>query len=158
MATKKYRMTEYVFDTVYEKEMAYKTTNNELLAEIERIFEEEETVLEYSFEHKLKHKIKLLYTFRKMQFGAYLIFIAAPLLYIGFALYTIVNPFDANEIIDEDGTVEYARFNTGALIFGSFLQIAMCLLLITHGIFGVVYIKRDAELAVDILDSLILPT
>ena len=119
-------------------------------------YENNEDLLNLSFVHKLNSKLKLLYIFRKLQFAANLILIGAPFVYACWAMYMIVKPFDTIKVTDEKGRSEYIQFNTGALIFANILQLTICLLFIAHGIVSVIYIIKDPEEAVKILDYLIV--
>jgi hypothetical protein len=91
-----------------------------------------------------------------MQFGAHLLSISIPLLYLGFSIYLIINPFDNFKVKDRNGKEEVIEFNTGALIFAYLLQIAIWILFIVHGVVSIIIIKRDSETAVNYLDALLI--
>lgn len=149
------RETVNVFDTVDEKKFVYSTTCNPQLDELDEILEKNEDLLNYTFVHKLNSKLKLLYTFRKMQFGAQILLIFAPLLYASWALYMMIKPLDTMEAVDENNNMEIIHFNTGAIVFANFLQLLICIVFIVHGVIGIIIIKRDPESAVRVFDRLI---
>lgn len=116
---------DFVFDTVCEKKLIYDETKNTYLNEIDEMLTRNSDIFHSSISHKLNSKLKFLHTFRKMQYGAYLIVTFVPLVYFGFAFYLVVKPFDTMKTTDDDGNIDVIRFNTGALIFGALLQMAM---------------------------------
>jgi hypothetical protein len=114
-----------IFETPHEKNFIYTTTMNPQLGEIDKMLMKEKNLLNSTFVHKLNGKLKVLHLFRKMQFGAHLILSVIPLLYAGFVIYQFVEPFDSFEVSDSKGNIEHISFNTGALIFGTFLQLVI---------------------------------
>lgn len=117
------KKTECVFETAREKDFVYSITKNEHFDEIVTMIKKNDTLLNSSLVHKLNIMLKNVHLIRKMEFGAQLIITFAPILWMGVALYMIIDPDDVMDIIDKEGNPYEIKFNTGAIIFANILQI-----------------------------------
>lgn len=150
------KKTECVFETAREKDFVYSITKNEHFDEIVTMIKKNDTLLNSSLVHKLNIMLKNVHLIRKMEFGAQLIITFAPILWMGVALYMIIDPDDVMDIIDKEGNPYEIKFNTGAIIFANILQIFIWLVFTIHGCLGIYLLKIDPEIAVKSLDYLII--
>ena len=108
-----------MFDTAKEKDEAYKTTKNHQLEEILCLLQTNDELLHYTLLHKLNSKLKHLHLLRKMGFGALLILVFGPILWLAVALYMIIKPGDTMDITYGDSQIDHIKFNTGAIVFAN---------------------------------------